>query len=594
MNSWNEVQEILGKANDGKHSTCIKVVDSLNKVEDTWFTKSSIRFLRNYTLETLEPFLKLAGYRSGIKISVSFSDYDNYLQEVLDVSSLLHTNQPDMIVLSLWLDNMLIAFDKQGRLQTNAVLDHVTFLIDKIKQQISSQIAINTFLQPIHHTGLGQEMRELITINQRLRDFTLEDNRLMLVDFDRLVGEVGLDNTLDLRYWFIYKSPLKTDFLQLWAAQLAQGVASIKGRTKKVLVLDCDNTLWGGILGEDGFNGIKLDAHEYPGNVYHTFQKQILELQRTGVLLALCSKNNESDVMTVLDTHPDCLIHQEHLASWQINWENKVDNLKSLAQRLNIGLDSFVFIDDNPVECEMVRNALPIVDVLQIPSKLYELPKLLQKYRGFNQLVNTSEDSYRTSLYQTERLRKTEADQYQDIDSFLASLQLVAEIGEALPNELDRVTQLTQKTNQFNLTTRRYSQGEIERLYSSKEHLILIMKVADKYGDYGLTGLAILVKNGDECHIDTFLMSCRILGRKLEDVFLKEMIQTATDKWGNLHITAEYVKTQKNHQVVDFFDRRCFTLIKESNEKRSYVFHYQSQLSINLPNYPNYIKIIRR
>jgi FkbH-like protein len=594
MNSWNEVQEILGKANDGKHSTCIKVVDSLNKVEDKWFTKSSIRFLRNYTLETLEPFLKLAGYRRGIKISVSFSDYDNYQQEVLDVSSLLHTNQPDMIVLSLWLDNMLIAFDKQGRLQTNAVLDHVTFLIDKIKQQISSQIAINTFLQPIHHTGLGQEMRELITINQRLRDFTLEDNRLMLVDFDRLVGEVGLDNTLDLRYWFIYKSPLKTDFLQLWAAQLAQGVASIKGRTKKVLVLDCDNTLWGGILGEDGFNGIKLDAHEYPGNVYHTFQKQILELQRTGVLLALCSKNNESDVMTVLDTHPDCLIHQEHLASWQINWENKVDNLKSLAQRLNIGLDSFVFIDDNPVECEMVRNALPIVDVLQIPSKLYELPKLLQKYRGFNQLVNTSEDSYRTSLYQTERLRKTEADQYLDIDSFLASLQLVAEIGEALPNELDRVTQLTQKTNQFNLTTRRYSQGEIERLYSSKEHLILIMKVADKYGDYGLTGLAILVKNGDECHIDTFLMSCRILGRKLEDVFLKEMLQTVTDKWGNLHITAEYVKTQKNHQVVDFFDRRCFTLIKESNEKRSYVFHYQSQLSSDLPNYPNYIKIIRR
>lgn len=589
MNSINVIKKILSHASDGKHSSLLNAINRLEQADLTWVGTASIRVLRNYTLEPIEPFIKLAGYKLGLKINLSFSDYDNYQQEVVDISSELHKSPPDLVAVALCLDNLAIAFDKDGRFRSDTVLDHIIGLVSQLKQQITSHIAINTFLPPVHYTSSWRGWSGLAMLNQQLKDLADKDERLLLVDFDRLVACVGIKQTFDPRYWFLYKSPLKIEFLQLWGDVLAQAVASVKGLAKKVLVLDCDNTLWGGIIGEDGMNGIKLSANDYPGNVYQVFHKQLLELQQNGVLLALCSKNNEADVMAVLDTHPDCLIRRPHLVTWRINWENKIDNLQAIAQELNLSLDSFLFIDDSPVENEQIREILPMVDVLQVPQRIYELPNLLQQYKGFNKLVTTVEDNYRTALYQAERDRHNTATQYYDINSFLSSLQLESEIGQAKPDELLRVAQLTQKTNQFNLTTRRYVLGGIEALSSSNNHLVLVMRVADKYGDYGLTGVAIVANQGETCHIDSFLMSCRILGRKLEDVFLVELLKILYDKWGEMKISAEYIETPKNSQVSDFFEKRGFTCVTNEDKIRFYIA--SPPLSIN---YADYIKVKRR
>jgi FkbH-like protein len=588
MKEIHEIQNIW-RAGEGKYSSLLKAVETLDKADCQWDYSASVHILRNYTLESLEPFIKFSAYRRNIKITASFSDYDTYQQEVLDPFSRLRQRSHELVVLALWLDNLPVAFDRSGTFLAEAVWEHLTGLINQLEQKVSSHIALNTFLQPVHHTSSWKALDGLAALNQQLRDLALKDDRLLLVDFDRLAACVGSERTLDLRYWFLFKSPLRIEFLQLWGDVLAQAVASLKGCARKVLVLDCDNTLWGGIIGEEGAAGIKLSQNDFPGNVYQAFHKQILELQRRGVLIALCSKNNEADVMEVLDTHPDCLIRREHLVAWRINWEDKVNNLQALAQELNLGLDSFVFIDDNPVECELIRKELPMVDVLQVPQKIYEMPSLLQRYSGFYRLATTAEDSSRTVLYQAQRQRDREAKLYRDIDDFLAELHLEVEIGQAKPDELPRVAQLTQKTNQFNLTARRYGLGDIEAFSASENYLVLIMNVADKYGKYGLTGVAIAVREQENCRIDTFLMSCRILGRKLEDVFLSELLRAVGEKLGTANITAEYIPSPKNAHVSDLLDKRGFRCVTADAQRRLYVFSGHSPIQP-----ADYIKVFRR
>jgi len=325
-----------------------------------------------------------------------------------------------------------------------------------------------------------------------------------------------------------------------------------------VVAADCDNTLWGGIVGEDGRQGIQLDPHEYPGNIHHAFQRQLVQLVRQGVLLVLCSKNNEADVLEVIDQHPGCFIRREHLSGWRINWQDKARNLEELAAELNLGLDSFVFIDDSPVECGLVRQLLPMVDVLQAPKRVYRLPELLRDYSGFFRLVVTEEDRRRTAQYQAQRQREAERSHAGSLTDYLAGLGLVAEIGPALAEEVPRVAQLTQKTNQFNLTTRRYGEGEIARLHEDPDSLVLCLKAQDRFGDYGLTGVAIVVRKDKSAEIDTFLLSCRILGRRLEDVFLNRVLAAALAAWPVESASAEYLRTRKNAQVADFYERLGF------------------------------------
>ena len=366
------------------------------------------------------------------------------------------------------------------------------------------------------------------------------------------------------------RAPFRTAFLNLYARQISRVACALKGRVKKCLVLDCDNTLWGGVVGEDGLDGIKLDLNEYPGRAYHDFQKTLLHLYERGVLILLCSKNNEADVFDVLDHHPACLIKREHLAGWRINWQEKAGNIRSLADDLNIGLDAFVFIDDDPVQCGLVQEMVPEVTVLQVPEKLHLLPTLPLREGLFDTLRTTDEDRNRTQMYQGDSKRANTRRSFGTVEDYLASLETVASIHRARPDEFTRVAQLTQKSNQFNLTTRRYAEPDIRSFAEEQDRAVYSLAVRDKFGDRGLVGVLIATRAGTVGRIDSFLMSCRAIGRDIEFAMVSCCLASLRNVWGVEQWEAEYIPTRKNAQVADLWLRNGFTETTNVDGRRTY------------------------
>jgi FkbH-like protein len=387
---------------------------------------------------------------------------------------------------------------------------------------------------------------------------------------------------MDYRFWYMSKAPFKQSFLNLYALEVFKIVRALKGKIKKCLLLDCDNTLWGGVVGEDGISGISLDRHSYPGNVYYDFHKQILRLHDRGVLIALVSKNNEEDVWEILERHSDCLIKRKHLSAWRVNWNDKAENIRSIAAELNLGIDSFVFVDDSPVECDLVRGLLPDVSVIQVPSKLYLLPGVLARDGLFDTLVLSAEDRIRSAMYQAETLRKQAEGTFTTLEEYLTTLGLEATIHLARLDDLARIAQLTQKTNQFNLTTRRYSVAQIEAFHHSSNAAVFSLNVSDRFGDSGLTGVLIALREGTVGKIDTFLLSCRVLGRNLETVFLDRCLVMLQKCWGVSKWFAEYIPSPKNGQTADFYSRVGFTVIQEDSAVKVYQSNSDQRQSLEI------------
>lgn len=517
-------------------------------------------FLRNFTVEGIEPYLKYHCLLSGLRPNIVFGNYDMVRQEILDKTSHVYGTNPDIIVAALYLETYL---PQRGRSDwaAAAVMDDLAGLYTDLAGSTDALIAVNTFIPPFHsdlgiasNGELPSRYLEVLRLNQLIREFVRSNPaRFILVDWERLVRLLGEEESLDYRFWYMSKAPFKKGFLDLYARELVKIARALKGKAKKCLVLDCDNTLWGGVIGEDGLQGIKLDMHSYPGNVFHEFQQQILALHDRGILLALCSKNNEADVWEVLDNHPAALLKREHLAAWRINWRDKAANLKELAEELNLGLDSFVFVDDNPTECGLIRDLIPEVTVLQVPVKLYTYPLLLASDGLFDTLSLSGEDRRRSQMYREEAGRRHEQAKYETLDQYLASLSLAIAVHPARTDEVLRIAQLTQKTNQFNLTTRRYSEAQVAAFVADPSWAVISLSVRDKFGASGLTGVLIARNDGGCGTIDTFLLSCRILGRNIEVAFVLRALELMEETWRISSWQASYVPTQKNQQVADFW-----------------------------------------
>jgi len=332
---------------------------------------------------------------------------------------------------------------------------------------------------------------------------------------------------------------------------IARTIAAIYTTPCKCLVLDLDNTLWGGVLGEDGIAGIKL-SDDYPGNVYKSFQRTILGLRDQGVLLAIASKNNINDALDVMEKHTDCLIKKKHISSIQINWKDKATNLYKIARELNIGLNSIAFFDDNPVEREWIIEQVPDVRVINVPENPMFYSRALLNSRLFDKVNMTSEDTSRAEMYKHEKRRSEFHIKSKSVDDFLRGLKMSAKIGLVEDITLSRVEQLINKTNQYNLTCRRYTAEEIKDIISSGGVAIWI-SVKDKFGDSGIVGTAIAKKqNNNEWIIDTFLLSCRVIGRKLESILLYYLCKLVKGKKGVI-LYGEYIPTSKNNLINDFF-----------------------------------------
>ena len=384
-----------------------------------------------------------------------------------------------------------------------------------------------------------------------------------VLDYNALIARRGHAAWHDERKWLSAAMPIAAGELIHLAREWMRFLHPITGRVCKVLAVDLDNTLWGGVIGEDGIDGIKLDDN-YPGAAYRALQRAILDLHRRGVILAICSKNNRADAMEVIEKHPGMLLRPAHFASIRINWADKAANLREIAAELNVGIDSVAFLDDNPAEREWIRSELPQVTVIELPSDPMLFAQALRDCPQFERLELTEEDASRGRFYAEQRMRMESRQGAASLEDFYRSLDMRVKIEPVDARTLPRAAQLTQKTNQFNLTTHRYNEQQLAEMIASPHFQAFTLQVIDRFGDNGVVGVALLRYEGDVCEIDTFLLSCRVIGRTVETAFLAALAAHAAGRGAKL--TGWFVPTKKNAPAADFYDRHGFARVRERDE----------------------------
>ncbi len=479
-----------------------------------------VALLSNFTLRGLDDRFKASARRYGIDIFVYNGEYGQWQQEILGAR--LYEFKPDIVY-------VIVDFD--------GIDDQVEML---------SQLALKTSVK-IVVCGYGAK--------HNLGEYFHNHKQIIVFDFEGWLEQIGKDDNWNTKYRELGDLRLHPNAFAPLARELVAYLIPLAGKTKKCLVLDLDNTLWGGIIGEDGLSGIKL-APTGAGAPYYEFQKLIKDFKDRGIILAIASSNNEADVEEVWAKHEHMILKKDDWAAWRINWNNKAENVRQLATELNIGLDAMVFIDDDPRNRQLIRETIPEIEVLEMPVNPAEYSHTLSDYKGFASFGVTAEDKKRTSMYTDEKRRQQFKEQVIDLDSFLRGLGLTITIQPVSDAHLPRAAQLTQKTNQFNLTTRRYQEVDIRNILATGAKA-WILDVKDKFGEYGLTGL-IIARNGKRWEIDTFLMSCRVLGKRVEEEFLGQVLNQLR-KQDPKKIIGQYLPTVKNEQVKDFYQKFGFT-----------------------------------
>lgn len=544
-----------------------------------------IGIVHTYTSELLHPWLQFSAALNELNPSIYHAPYGVTVQEAEANSGLVKCS-PDITLLLLTKEDLHPAFRSPPATFTSteaAEIDDqfqraINGLVRGFRSQLGGQIIV-TILPSTISPGLGlydsmaehSEQQWWAEAKTALAtSFREQFSGVTFLDLDQLVMQTGRDNFFDRRLWYSSAFPFSVEGALSISNAVMTLAASIHHTKAKVIVVDADNTLWGGVIGEDGMNGIAL-GQEYPGRAYVDFQKRLLSLQQRGFILALCSKNNPDDLNEVLQDHPHQVLKNEHFAAQRVNWLPKPDNLRSIAQELNLGLDSFIFVDDSDHECSAVRHSLKEVLVVQVPAKAVEVPLCLDAVARLEITSLTQEDMNKTAMYSQERQRQSQREELTDtggsVEDYLKSLNMKMTVGLNESSLLPRLAQLTQKTNQFNLTTRRYSEQDISEKIGDKNTFVFHFSLADNFGDSGIVGLAIVERRTDSsAHIDTFLMSCRVIGRKAEQAFLSSILSKMKSE-GVEELTAEYIPTRKNGLVQSFLPDNDFL----DNGEGSYV-----------------------
>jgi FkbH-like protein len=553
--------------------TLAEIEDRLSATRKSNLPPLRLAVLRNVTVESIEPYLEFMASELGFRAEVTFGGFDNFAQEALGgAPELLHRNLDAALVfsplpaLSASLDTGFAALSPaQVEEEVARLVELFAAAARGIRAQTNAMILWHGLESPLY-PALGIQDAQLplgqaavvTKLNEGLRQALSQVDNAYLVSMQSCLARIGARQFYDVRYWHLARSPYSRQGLAEIAREDFKYLRALKGRARKCLVLDCDNTLWGGIVGEDGLEGIKLGG-SHPGSAFLEFQREVLSLHRRGVILAVCSKNNEADVAEVFDRHPDMILRREHIAAWRVNWRDKGSNLREIATELNIGIESLVFVDDSEFEINLVRTVAPEVQVLQLPhARPSDYRWILAACGAFDLPHLTEEDRNRGALYQAETTRHRELAQSTDLESYCRSLEIKLLIGRADAMSIPRIAQQTQKTNQFNLTTRRYSDADIRSFAEDDDHEVLWLRVSDKFGDMGIVGSCVMRYAGDRAIIDTLLLSCRALGRGIESRFLEESMHLAR-RHGARHILGQYIPTGKNGQVAEFYACQGFS-----------------------------------
>lgn len=558
-----------------------------------------ISILSSFTTQGLDEILFVKCFQLGIHAKIYQAPYNQYNQEVVNSNSNLYQFGPDLVILIIdpisflgdYLLNPYQLTHSERKKFIKSKFNELKELISKLKSSVKTKIVIHNFdipkyspygiLENKQQFGFHDSIRYL---NNNLQSISMNDPNLFVLDYDAFCSKNGTKNTLDYKMYYLADMRLPANYLIELCDEYLGYLRPLVSMVKKCIVLDLDNTLWGGILGEVGFSGIQLGPTP-EGRSYWEFQKYLLSLHQRGIILAINSRNNLAEVLQVLRTHPHMILKEEHFSAIEANWQNKVTNMKSIAKHLNIGLDSFVFLDDDPYNRDLIRKSLKEITVVDLPEDRSLYLDTLANLNDFNTLQITEEDKSRGKMYKLEKKRQELDRNVSNIDEFVKSLQVTIEIEPANEFSIPRISQLSQKTNQFNMTTRRYLEEDIIRFNSSKEYLVLSAKVIDKFGDYGLTGVLIIQKKDQAWLIDTFLLSCRVLGRKVEESILSHLIKEAK-KQKIPKVIGQFIKTDRNTPAENFYKNNYFTFVNKISDVETWEFDCALEYG-----YPKYVKI---
>lgn len=523
---------------------------SLPAISDGLSTRFKISVVTNFTDDLLKKLLKGMCLAENISPEIYGVPYGQYQFELKNPNSALYAHAADIT---------FIFFDANPYLHTEftADPDHAAEVINDLQKYCSASkgvIVAQTIALP-PRTPHGNLFKENILyaaatdFNDQLTQLAAKFENLYILETNRLVQFLGEKNSRDLRGMYAFRQPFTHDFTGLLTKEWLAFIRALLGKTRKCIILDLDNTLWGGVVGEVGPLGIALGP-DYPGNAFQNFQRLLLEYYNRGIILAINSRNNAEDVHEVFEKNKNMILSENHFSAIYTNWNTKVENLISIAQDLNIGLNSLVFLDDDAMNRDMVRTQLPEVHVPNLSVPPEEYARELLALDVFHQLKLTEEDKVRGRMYAEERQRKTILTSSQSLEDYIAQLGIELDLFLNAPDMAPRLSQLTLKTNQFNLTTRRYAEHEI--LGYMKSGFVFAADVRDRFGDYGVTLEAIVIPDGQgAANLDTFLMSCRIMGRSLEKEFMRKIAQKLSEMKVKI-LTASFIPTKKNMPAANF------------------------------------------
>ncbi len=528
--------------------------------------RRNVALLADSSTQHLQPILEVLFVRAAIDATIHLGEFDTIEQEVFDPTSALYAFAPDVVVL-LQCTNALRDryFDARGARAGFAAetAERIVRMWDAIAERLPATIVQSTYVRPQERVFGSYDLKVpealgavVLDLNAQLTERARSRAHVLLADIDAVASWVGRRNFFDERLWGLAKTPCALEYLPLIAQSIVDVVASTVGRGVKCVVVDLDNTLWGGEIGDDGVDGIAV-GHSADGEPFLRFQQFLRELKRRGVLLAVCSKNAEATALQPFREHPEMVLRVEDFAVFVANWNTKVDNLRDIQRQLNIGFDAIVFLDDNPFERNLVRRYLPDVIVPELPDEPADYVRALVELNLFEASSFTDADRERAGLYRTAAARQTAAASFTNVADYLQSLAMKIAVRPFDAPRLPRIAQLIERSNQFNLTARRYGAAACETFMRDAAYTPLYVTLTDRFGDYGLISVVVAKQEDDALRLDLWLMSCRVLSRGVEEFTMNRIVELARMR-GVRRLIGEYVPSAKNKMVQDFYGRFGF------------------------------------
>jgi FkbH-like protein len=540
--------------------------------QSTGFSRVRLAILASSTVDHLAPAIRVAGLRRKLRIKAHICPYGQYRQELLDTASTLNQFHPEIALLSLTAHHAIAGVSLTATAaEVDAVIggwiDELRTLWRKARESLKATVIQQTFLNfanPLFGSYdrlvPGAPAQLIARLNDRLLEAAAKDG-VLLVDIARASERQGLDAWFDVTRWLQGKFEIAPQAAPAYGELVARIIAAERGHSKKCLVLDLDNTLWGGVAGDDGLAGIVLGEGSGAGEAHLALQRYVLQLRERGVILAVCSKNDPATAEGVFRDHPEMLLKRSDFAAFVANWDDKAINLERIAAHLNIGMDSLVFVDDNPAERARIRQSLPDVAVPELPADAAQYVRCLADAGYFEAVAFTADDRQRGEQYRANASRDALLQSSESLDDFLRGLQMSIVFAPFQKVDLARIAQLIAKTNQFNPTTRRHSARDIEAFMASERCITLQFRLVDKFGDNGLVSAMILCADPEEAdvfQIDTWVMSCRVFGRQLEFEAMNIAVE-AVRQQGVRMLRADYIPTAKNGVVRELYPNLGFT-----------------------------------